>query len=95
VFVNSTTSEIRIGDLGLATMIKGGTTHSVLGTPEFMAPEMFGESYSHEVDIYAFGMMLLEIATAEAPFNECENQCQVMKKVMEGTKPLSLDLILD
>ena len=33
-----------------------------VGTPEFMAPEMYEEKgYSEKVDIYAFGMCLLEM----------------------------------
>jgi WNK lysine deficient protein kinase len=46
---------------------------SVLGTPEFMAPELYEESYSIEVDIYAFGMALLEMITRESPYSECKN----------------------
>ena len=30
-----------------------------VGTPEFMAPEMYEESYDEKVDVYAFGMCLL------------------------------------
>lgn len=33
-----------------------------IGTPEFLAPEMYEEKgYSEKVDIYAFGMALLEM----------------------------------
>jgi len=45
----------------------------VLGTPEFMAPELYEEYYGTEVDIYAFGMALLEMLTREAPYAECSN----------------------
>ena len=50
------TGEVRIGDFGLS--VARHTTHveSVLGTPEFMAPELYDENYSEKVDIYAFGM---------------------------------------
>jgi WNK lysine deficient protein kinase len=38
---------IKIGDLGLATLWRGLTTpQSVLGTPEFMAPELYEEKYN-------------------------------------------------
>ena len=37
---------------------------SVIGTPEFMAPEMYEEHYDESVDIYAFGMCVLEMATS-------------------------------
>jgi WNK lysine deficient protein kinase len=48
-------------------------TTSVLGTPEFMAPELYEECYDTSVDIYAFGMCVLEMVTLERPYRECEN----------------------
>jgi len=45
----------------LSTTIRESHTKSVLGTPEFMAPEMYEQKYGIEVDIYAFGMALLEM----------------------------------
>lgn len=41
VFINSNSGEIRIGDLGLSTTMKASHAKSVLGTPEFMAPELY------------------------------------------------------
>lgn len=41
---------------------------SVLGTPEFMAPELYSEHYDEAVDIYAFGMCVLEMASREYPY---------------------------
>ena len=38
-----------------------------------MAPEMYDEKYSFEVDIYAFGMCVLEMATGYLPYYECSN----------------------
>ena len=43
--------------------MKDSYTSSVLGTPEFMAPELYEEHYWTEVDIYAFGMAVLEMLT--------------------------------
>jgi WNK lysine deficient protein kinase len=48
-------------------------TSSVLGTPEFMAPELYEEHYGTPVDIYAFGMCMLEMITLEKPYRECVN----------------------
>ncbi|GAA0150884.1 non-receptor serine/threonine protein kinase [Lithospermum erythrorhizon] len=33
--------ELKIGDLGLATVLQQPTAKSVIGTPEFMAPELY------------------------------------------------------
>lgn len=54
---------------------------SLLGTPEFMAPELYEEEYNELVDIYSFGMCLLEMVTLEYPYSECKNAAQIFKKV--------------
>ena len=66
---------------------------SVLGTPEFMAPELYDEAYDEKVDIYAFGMCMLEIFTKEIPYRECSNPAQIYKRVTNGVEPLSLGRI--
>lgn len=66
---------------------------SVLGTPEFMAPELYDESYDEKVDIYAFGMCMLEIFTKEIPYRECSNPAQIYKRVISGIEPQSLGRI--
>ena len=53
-----------------------------LGTPQFMAPELYEEEYNELVDIYAFGMCLLELVTLEYPYRECSNSAQIYKKVV-------------
>ena len=47
-----------------------------------MAPEMYDEVYDESVDIYAFGMCLLEMCTAEYPYQECRNPAQIYKRVI-------------
>lgn len=53
-----------------------------LGTPEFMAPELYEEEYNELVDIYSFGMCMLEMVTFEYPYSECKNPAQIYKKVI-------------
>ncbi len=55
-----------------------------------MAPELYDESYDEKVDIYAFGMLLLEIITRDVPYHECANPAQIYKKVTQGIPPASL-----
>lgn len=47
-----------------------------------MAPELYEEEYNELVDIYAFGMCLLELVTFEYPYVECSNAAQIYKKVI-------------
>ena len=68
IFINANSGDIRIGDLGLSTPLNNSYTSSVLGTPEFMAPELYEEHYDCKIDIYAFGMCMLEMITQELPY---------------------------
>ncbi|KAL9229994.1 hypothetical protein vseg_005398 [Gypsophila vaccaria] len=96
VFVNGNTGEVKIGDFGLAATVgKSHAAHTVLGTPEFMAPEVYEEDYTEMVDIYAFGMCLLELVTMEIPYSECNNVARIYKKVTEGVRPCSLQKVQD
>lgn len=95
IFVNGNHGEIKIGDLGLATVMQQPTAKSVIGTPEFMAPELYEEEYNELVDIYSFGMCMLEMVTFEYPYNECKNPAQIYKKVTSGIKPVSLGKVND
>ena len=54
---------------------------SLTGTPEFMAPELYDEEYDDRVDVYSFGMCMLELATLEYPYSECRNAAQIYRKV--------------
>jgi WNK lysine deficient protein kinase len=91
IFINGTSGDLRIGDLGLSTVHCNGKVLSVLGTPEFMAPDLYEEcAYDEKIDVYAFGMCLLEILTKEIPYKECSNPAQIYRKVMNGEKPDSL-----
>ncbi|KAL0364539.1 UNVERIFIED_CONTAM: putative serine/threonine-protein kinase WNK2 [Sesamum angustifolium] len=52
IFVNGNQGEVKIGDLGLAAILQQArAAHSVIGTPEFMAPELYEEEYNELVDI--------------------------------------------
>ncbi|WCJ36147.1 hypothetical protein M5689_017363 [Euphorbia peplus] len=96
IFVNGNHGEVKIGDLGLAAILQQArSAHSVIGTPEFMAPELYEEEYNELVDIYAFGMCLLELVTFDYPYIECSNAAQIYKKVTSGIKPASLAKVTD
>ncbi|XP_051530902.1 serine/threonine-protein kinase WNK4-like isoform X2 [Myxocyprinus asiaticus] len=87
IFITGPTGSVKIGDLGLATLKRASFAKSVIGTPEFMAPEMYEEKYDEAVDVYAFGMCILEMTTSEYPYSECQNAAQIYRKVTSGIKP--------
>ena len=47
---------------------------------------MYEEHYDESVDVYAFGMCMLEMATSEYPYKECTNAAQIYKKVTGVSK---------
>ncbi|XP_067854820.1 serine/threonine-protein kinase WNK2-like isoform X2 [Heptranchias perlo] len=95
IFITGPTGSVKIGDLGLATLKRASFAKSVIGTPEFMAPEMYEEHYDESVDVYAFGMCMLEMATSEYPYSECQNAAQIYRKVTSGVKPASFGKVTD
>jgi len=56
-----------------------------------MAPELYEEKYNELVDIYSFGMCMIELLTFEFPYSECANPAQIYKKVTSVSliEPLS------
>lgn len=87
---------MKIGDLGMAAIVgKNHLAHSILGTPEYMAPELYEEDYTEMVDIYSFGMCLLEMATNEIPYSECDSIAKIYKKVTTGVKPQAMTKVMD
>lgn len=96
IFINGNIGKVKIGDLGLAAVVgKSHAAHSLLGTPEYMAPELYEEDYTELVDIYSFGMSLLEMATMEIPYSECDSIAKIYKKVTSGVKPQAINKVSD
>ena len=91
VLYSAADGTVRIGDLGLSTRVAddcaadlGG---AVLGTPNYMAPELYEGRVDEGVDVYAFGMCVLEMATRRLPYDECTNSAQIYRKVTQGILP--------
>ena len=82
-----------IGDLGLSKRLWEGTQMSIAGTPEFMAPEIFANGvYDEKVDIYAFGMCVLELITKKVPYSECHSIKEIYVKVTNVSVSIPLSL---
>ncbi|KAL1225269.1 putative serine/threonine-protein kinase WNK9 [Cardamine amara subsp. amara] len=95
IFVNGNQGEVKIGDLGLAAILHNSRAAHCVGTPEFMAPEVYEEEYNELVDIYSFGMCVLEMVTFEYPYSECNRPAQIYKRVISGKKPEGLEKVKD
>ncbi|KAH9412293.1 serine/threonine-protein kinase [Ordospora pajunii] len=95
IFVNAALGEVKIGDLGVAKE-RRMKRYTVVGTPQFMAREMFeGEGYGEKIDVYAFGMCLIEMATGTYPYKEFNSAAEVYKAIIQGVPPVVLSSIND
>ena len=66
-------------------------THTVVGTPIHMAPEMFAGAYDPSVDIYAFGILFWYICSNQKDlpqnYSQCGNKEQLWGGVKRGLRP--------
>ena len=60
-----------------------------------MAPELYEERYGPSVDIYSFGLCVLEMCTHTTPYAECKTPLEIYHKVISGKKPSALERIVD
>ncbi|KAI0302995.1 kinase-like domain-containing protein [Russula brevipes] len=73
IFID-TDGHIVLGDFGMAWPFNCSTqdaysTHGCIGTPAFSSPEvLFGQDYSFEADLWAFGVVLYEMLTGREAF---------------------------
>lgn len=74
--------EAALTDFSIAQMKSASrltATGSVLGTPEYMAPEQFEGKSDSRADLYATGILLYEMLTGFSPFH-AETIAEIMKK---------------
>lgn len=59
----------KVADFGLS-LVRGASENGVVGTPAYMPPEQWERPASVDVrsDVYAFGMILFELACGQRPF---------------------------
>ncbi len=90
---------LKVMDFGIARLAsrqpESGMTQAgtVVGTPEYMAPEQIGgASVDHRADIYAAGCVLYECLTGRPPFT-AETPYQIVAKLLEETaaRPRSIN----
>ena len=89
IFINKNTGEVKIGDLGLGTVLKDTEyAHQFCGTIEYCSPEVYQKKYGVKCDIYSFGISVIEMITGEKPYSECKGQILVVcEKVRKHILP--------
>ncbi len=94
---------IKLGDFGIARIADGpgapeGATRegTVLGTPEYMAPEQCqGAQVTPATDVYALGCCLFALIAGRPPFvAEGDNQMGVILQHLDAAAPPRLDALV-
>jgi len=74
----------KLTDMGLAKVVQQGLTRSVVGTPDYMAPEVINQSgHGKCVDWWMLGVLLYELLIGRAPF-EAPTQLQTYELIQKG-----------
>lgn len=77
-----------------SSLVFSDTTRVGGGTVRWMAPELVLETSvqrSKETDIYALGMTFLEIITGNVPYPQCQNDGQIVLKLLKKALPERTD----
>ncbi len=83
----------KLCDFGLAKALNETLTVGVIGTWQYMAPEIMNESeaYNEKCDVYSFGVIMHEIFTLSKPYilstSEYVNQFTLGMKILNGHRP--------
>jgi serine/threonine protein kinase len=79
--------DTRLTDFGIARVLNTPsltTTHAVVGTPHYMAPEAFhSATVSPAADVYALGVLLYELVCGRPPYDS-ETVHDLMRLHLEG-----------
>jgi tRNA A-37 threonylcarbamoyl transferase component Bud32 len=82
-----------LADFGIARLLERESgltqTGSFIGTPEYMAPELFESQASQSSDIYALGIVLYSLLTGRLPFTGPNPLTIVQKQLHEPPTPPS------
>ena len=80
---------VKVLDFGIARDLGSKATQSVVGTPEYMAPEQVSAPHTvdHRADIYALGMTLYEMVAGRTPFDEATPAVLILQSKLAADPP--------
>ena len=88
----------RLTDLGFCKP-EAMMTHTIVGTPIHMAPELFSGNYDLSVDVYAFGILFWYICSNQKDlpvnFSQCGSKDELWSNVKQGLRPERLPRFTD
>jgi serine/threonine protein kinase len=90
--------KIKLIDFGFASFLKNGKLNDLVGSPQYVAPEILnGDEYDTKVDMWAAGVCLYNMLTGTQPFisnnNEEELRNNILNQEIHYHKDLSNDAV--
>mmetsp|Transcript_8615 Transcript_8615/g.12774 ORF Transcript_8615/g.12774 Transcript_8615/m.12774 type:complete len:520 (+) Transcript_8615:2369-3928(+) len=89
---NSTSAVLKLADFGMSRFLEDDLAQSWLGTPLYMAPELFTREggYDMKADVWSLGIVFFEMLTGEAPFRA--KRKEEIPRAQKELKPLPSNL---
>ena len=84
LFLSEDFKTIKLGDLNVAKVAKDNLASTQIGTPYYLAPEIWqNKIYDYKCDIFSLGCVLYEMASLKVPF-EANSIQDLYKKITRG-----------
>eukprot|EP00727_Mastigamoeba_balamuthi_P002035 m51a1_g11829 putative -related protein kinase 2 (692) ;mRNA; f:434179-436828 len=75
---------VKIGDLGVAKLLKAAATQTQVGTPYYISPEIWRKlPYNEKSDVWSLGCVLYEMCTFRHPFTATSPK-ELSAKILRG-----------
>ena len=89
VMLNSA-GQVKISDFGISSQLESTAAFcsTFVGTTCYMSPErLSGEAYTYSADIWAYGIILMELATGQFPYPKPDSYFQLYGDIMDKEAP--------
>ena len=83
LLVSDQGSEIKLADFGMSVRFGNDEMHTVVGTPYYLAPEVYKGNYGKECDVWSLGVVLFFLLSGKQPFKGT-NVTELLANILKG-----------
>jgi len=76
-------SQIKIIDFGISVLDHGEVQTESIGTPYYIAPEIWKKNYGKECDLWSAGVIMYIMLSGTPPFNAPTDR-EIKEKILKG-----------